>query len=164
MAVATGSEQMRHSICPIYAFSDNTSRFFSVSYLARTCGQVLGVSLSGAVTQSVLDSELKKRIVGKGAAEVSSVLSPPPPLQLRPGTESNTCSFSLPDHLEHPPLDRLHPTPSSPAPSRSDPILGRCTEDSLLHPGSARWVDLPLQPSARRDPTRRKGGGGGVAR
>lgn len=43
-----------------------------VSYTFRTTGQVLGVSLSGALTQAVLQRELSRRIVGPGAAEIIS--------------------------------------------------------------------------------------------
>lgn len=42
-----------------------------VSYTARMTGQVLGVAAAGAITQSVLSSELLSRITGPGAAEVS---------------------------------------------------------------------------------------------
>jgi hypothetical protein len=42
-----------------------------VSYLFRTTGQVLGVSLSGALTQAILAKELGARITGEGAEEVS---------------------------------------------------------------------------------------------
>lgn len=42
-----------------------------VSYLFRTTGQVLGVSLSGALLQGVLLSKLKERIGGPNASEVS---------------------------------------------------------------------------------------------
>ncbi|KAL0949623.1 hypothetical protein HGRIS_009668 [Hohenbuehelia grisea] len=41
-----------------------------ITYLFRTTGQVLGVSLSGAVLQGVLLSKLRQRIVGPGAAEI----------------------------------------------------------------------------------------------
>lgn len=41
-----------------------------VSYLFRTTGQVLGVSLSGALTQAILSKELGERITGEGAEEV----------------------------------------------------------------------------------------------
>lgn len=42
-----------------------------VTYLFRTTGQVLGVSLSGAVLQAVLLQKLRERIQGPDAAEVS---------------------------------------------------------------------------------------------
>lgn len=42
----------------------------AVSYVSRTIGQVLGVSLSGALTQAVLQKELTKRITGENAQEV----------------------------------------------------------------------------------------------
>lgn len=44
-----------------------------VSYLFRTTGQVLGVSLSGALTQAILAKELGARITGEGAEEVCSL-------------------------------------------------------------------------------------------
>ncbi|KAH9482854.1 Multidrug resistance protein fnx1 [Psilocybe cubensis] len=41
-----------------------------ITYLFRTTGQVLGVSLSGAILQAVLLQKLKERITGAGAAEL----------------------------------------------------------------------------------------------
>ncbi|QRV91507.1 major facilitator superfamily transporter [Ceratobasidium sp. AG-Ba] len=41
-----------------------------ISYLFRTTGQVLGVSLSGALVQAVLTSSLRKGITGPGAEEI----------------------------------------------------------------------------------------------
>ncbi|KAH7887923.1 vacuolar amino acid permease [Phlebopus sp. FC_14] len=41
-----------------------------ITYLFRTTGQVLGVSLSGAVLQSVLLRKLRQRITGPGSSEV----------------------------------------------------------------------------------------------
>ena len=43
-----------------------------VTYLFRTTGQVLGVSLSGAVLQAVLLRKLRERIHDPNAADVSS--------------------------------------------------------------------------------------------
>ncbi|TFY79402.1 hypothetical protein EWM64_g4611 [Hericium alpestre] len=43
-----------------------------ITYLFRTTGQVLGVSLSGAVLQAVLLSKLKQRIQGPNADEIIS--------------------------------------------------------------------------------------------
>lgn len=42
----------------------------SLSYMFRTSGQVLGVALSGALTQAVLSRELRARITGPGADEI----------------------------------------------------------------------------------------------
>lgn len=42
----------------------------AVTYLFRTTGQVIGVSLSGAVLQAVLLKALKTRITGPNAAEL----------------------------------------------------------------------------------------------
>lgn len=42
----------------------------SLSYMFRTIGQVLGVALSGALTQAVLKRELHKRITGPGSEEL----------------------------------------------------------------------------------------------
>lgn len=42
----------------------------TVTYLFRTTGQVLGVSLSGAILQAVLLQKLRERIQGPGSAEV----------------------------------------------------------------------------------------------
>ena len=39
-------------------------------YLFRTTGQVLGVSLSGALLQAILTKQLRKRITGPDAVEV----------------------------------------------------------------------------------------------
>jgi MFS family permease len=46
----------------------------SLSYVFRTTGQVLGVALSGALTQAVLQTELAKRITGPGAAEIIAAI------------------------------------------------------------------------------------------
>lgn len=45
--------------------------YHTVTYLFRTTGQVLGVSLSGALVQSVLLHQLRKRITGPGSSDVS---------------------------------------------------------------------------------------------
>lgn len=42
-----------------------------ITYLFRTTGQVLGVSLSGTVLQAVLLQKLRERIIGPNAGEVS---------------------------------------------------------------------------------------------
>ncbi len=49
---------------------DHVAVATSLSYVFRTTGQVLGVSLSGALTQAILQRELESRITGKGAPEV----------------------------------------------------------------------------------------------
>lgn len=41
-----------------------------ITYLYRTTGQVLGVSLSGALLQAVLTKKLRERITGPGAPEI----------------------------------------------------------------------------------------------
>jgi len=41
-----------------------------ITYLFRTTGQVLGVSLSGAILQAVLLQKLRERIQGPGSAEI----------------------------------------------------------------------------------------------
>jgi hypothetical protein len=43
-----------------------------ITYLFRTTGQVLGVSLSGALLQAILTRQLQKRITGPEAFEVWS--------------------------------------------------------------------------------------------
>ena len=43
-----------------------------MSYLFRTTGQVLGVSLGGALLQYILTKQLRKRITGPEAFEVRS--------------------------------------------------------------------------------------------
>lgn len=41
-----------------------------VTYLFRTTGQVIGVSLSGAVLQAVLLKNLRQRITGPGSEQI----------------------------------------------------------------------------------------------
>jgi len=41
-----------------------------ITYLFRTTGQVLGVSLSGAIMQAVLLQKLRERIQGAGSAQI----------------------------------------------------------------------------------------------
>ena len=53
--------------------SVNNLQIFLVTYLFRTTGQVLGVSLSGAVLQAVLLQKLRERIHGPDAVEVSDL-------------------------------------------------------------------------------------------
>lgn len=82
LAVATGSESM-----PILDIHCSTCAdcFDVVTYLFRTTGQVLGVSLSGALLQSILAAKLRERIHGPGAFEVSTTLifgAPVPHLRL----------------------------------------------------------------------------------
>jgi len=49
---------------------EDTAVATGIIYLFRTTGQVLGVSLSGALLQAVLTKQLRKRITGPGAFEV----------------------------------------------------------------------------------------------
>ena len=42
----------------------------AVTYLFRTTGQVIGVSLSGALLQSILTAKLRERIHGPDAVSV----------------------------------------------------------------------------------------------
>ena len=46
-----------------------------ITYLFRTTGQVLGVTLSGALLQAILTKKLRKRITGPEAFEVQSTPS-----------------------------------------------------------------------------------------
>lgn len=46
------------------------SHSFPVTYLFRTTGQVIGVSLSGALLQAVLTKKLRERITRPDAYEV----------------------------------------------------------------------------------------------
>ena len=46
-----------------------------LKYFFRTTGQVLGVSLSGALLQVILTKQLRKRITGPEAFEVWSTFS-----------------------------------------------------------------------------------------
>jgi len=66
MAVATGSECDRQPVLRAFELRCITA----VTYLFRTTGQVLGVSLSGAVLQTVLLRTLRRRITGPGSLEV----------------------------------------------------------------------------------------------
>jgi hypothetical protein len=50
------------------------NRRHQVSYLFRTTGEVLGVSLSAALTQTLLVRELRMRIVSDGADEVCRLM------------------------------------------------------------------------------------------
>jgi hypothetical protein len=50
--------------------------FPRVTYLFRTTGQVLGVSLSGTILQAVLVRKLQQRIRGPGAAKVGTAKLP----------------------------------------------------------------------------------------
>lgn len=60
-----------------------------ITYLFRTSGQVLGVSLSGALLQAVLTNKLRERITGSGAVEIiesirhSTTIIPELPLNLQ---------------------------------------------------------------------------------
>lgn len=45
----------------------------AVTYLFRTTGQVIGVSLSGALLQAILTTKLRERIHGPNAIEVRPV-------------------------------------------------------------------------------------------
>jgi hypothetical protein len=63
-----------------------------VSYLFRTTGQVLGVSLSGALTQAILAKKLSQRITGEGAEEVSL---PHVSKRERPNTDDNQIITSI---------------------------------------------------------------------
>ncbi|CAK5275720.1 unnamed protein product [Mycena citricolor] len=47
-----------------------TTTLIAITYLFRTTGQVLGVSLSGAILQAVLVQKLRERIQGPGSAEL----------------------------------------------------------------------------------------------
>lgn len=68
VAIATSCEHLwLRKVFPAF----DLTYFLSVSYVFRTIGQVLGVALSGALTQAVLTWELEKRIRGPNAEEVS---------------------------------------------------------------------------------------------
>lgn len=60
-----------------------------ITYLFRTTGQVLGVSLSGALLQAILTKQLRKRITVPGAVEIierirhSTTIIPDLPTQIR---------------------------------------------------------------------------------
>jgi len=54
-------------------FNLNLSNLVIVMYLFRTTGQVLGVSLSGALFQGVLVGELRERMPGPDPQKVLSI-------------------------------------------------------------------------------------------
>jgi hypothetical protein len=64
MAVATGSKFLG-----LLATGFSTS--YAVTYLFRTTGQVVGVSLSSTILQAVLLQKLRERIQGPGSSEAS---------------------------------------------------------------------------------------------
>lgn len=66
VAVATGSASKTLKRLEIVTLTLDVS----VSYLFRTTGQVIGVSLSGALLQSLLARHLRERITGPGAVEI----------------------------------------------------------------------------------------------
>lgn len=66
LAVATGSQYFLMHLNQMFVDLD----FLSVTYLFRTTGQVIGVSLSGAVLQAVLLNTLRSKITGPGAEEI----------------------------------------------------------------------------------------------
>jgi hypothetical protein len=71
MAVGTGFGQLFRSVGQVCVSNQKHELFSSHSV------KVGGVAVSSAVFQSVLDSELRKRIRGPDANEVSSILSRP---------------------------------------------------------------------------------------
>lgn len=75
--VATGGQSVFFSV---HTHSNaNRLRFLStVSYLFRTTGQVLGVSLSSTLTQSLLAKNLRERITVPNADEVRHILPSTP--------------------------------------------------------------------------------------
>lgn len=68
---------------------DDVAVATGITYLYRTTGQVLGVSLSGTLLQAILTSKLRQRITGPGAFEIiekirhSTTLIPELPENLR---------------------------------------------------------------------------------
>ncbi|KAF8138171.1 vacuolar amino acid permease [Boletus edulis] len=90
-----------------------------ITYLFRTTGQVLGVSLSGALVQSVLLHQLRKRITGPGSSEIieeishsiSSIPDLTPSLRkaaLRVICNGIACGFHLSDRDQHSRIHCLH--------------------------------------------------------
>ena len=64
MAVATGSKLLQTLVSGCLIPS-------AVTYLFRTTGQVVGVSLSHTILQAVLLQKLRARIKGPGSSEAS---------------------------------------------------------------------------------------------
>jgi len=53
---------------------ENMAVAVGITYLFRTTGQVLGVSLSGTILQAVLRKKLQERIRGPGSAEIIDMI------------------------------------------------------------------------------------------
>jgi len=49
---------------------EDTAVATGITYLFRTTGQVLGVSLSGTLLQAILTKQLRRRITGPGSLEI----------------------------------------------------------------------------------------------
>ena len=77
MAVGTGFAQCFRGVG---AYLDRDQIAFLIHLLIFVKGQVLGVAISSAIFQSILDRELNARIKGPGATEVSLQLLFPCPL------------------------------------------------------------------------------------
>lgn len=82
----------------------------AVTYMFRSIGQVLGVSLSAAIVQAVLAKDLQRLIKGAKAAEVG--------LSSRE-TVQTAEALAFPDQLPHKALHIVHPRPRSPKPPSS---------------------------------------------
>lgn len=72
LAVATGSASFLACGRYLRACAD-PGTVLAVTYLFRTTGQVIGVSLSGALLQAILTAKLRERIHGPNAVEVRPV-------------------------------------------------------------------------------------------
>ncbi len=72
LAVATGSTSFLACPLSVCARAD-PGIVLAVTYLFRTTGQVIGVSLSGALLQAILTTKLRERIQGPNAFEVRPV-------------------------------------------------------------------------------------------
>lgn len=75
LAVATGSTSFPFSRVLLLSGRACADRGIvrAVTYLFRTTGQVIGVSLSGALLQAILTTKLRERIHGPNAIEVRPV-------------------------------------------------------------------------------------------
>ena len=87
LAVATGSTSLKRLV----RAAQLTNYTPSVTYLFRTTGQVIGVSLSGALLQTVLTSKLRERIHGPDAISVRHIST-------RIARSAGLCLRPLPPH------------------------------------------------------------------
>lgn len=94
--------------CPIL-----TGFRFPVTYLFRTVGQVLGVAISSAIVQSVVQKDLVRTITGPEAPYVSGYPPPSSDIAVTKKKQKKTPfgMVFIVDHLPYPSLNFCHPDP-----------------------------------------------------